>query len=180
MAEILLEGRDCEACGTEVRKGALFCYHCGASVAPYVVVTTDTREENGSDAALLEDTAEDAAVDENVTVDSETVVETAEAEVAEADAEEAEFAADEIVEDDETETAADEKEIEDEAQDEPEDKPKLKSAAAMRRQPKRVQKKRVEIVWDEPVSPPNVWFLIATILFAALAVGLWFVAKYLG
>lgn len=185
MAEILLEGRDCEACGTEVRKGALFCYHCGASVAPDVVVTTDL-DQKVSDARLLEEVA--VPVEESVeTADETEIIEKSvgepeessdETEIAEVDTETAE--GESVINEDETETGDEETAIEKDAEKEADEKPKLKTAAAMRRKPKRIQKKRVEIVWEEPASPPNIWFLIATLVFAALAIGLWFVAKSLG
>lgn len=224
MAEILLEGRDCEACGTEVRKGAIFCYHCGESVAPDVAVTTDTGKEKVSDAWFREDVTAPAPKDEKITDDSEIVEETDESEiiedaddsetieetdeteiveddseiiektdkseVVEEKTEETEIVEDEIIEDDAEAEVDEDKSLiseddkkkteEKDTDTEKEEKPKLKSAATMRRKPKRIQKKRVEIVWDEPQSPPNIWFLIATILFAILAVGLWFVARYLG
>src|SRR5215210_6792017 len=40
-------------------------------------------------------------------------------------------------------------------------KPELKSAASMRRKPKTIQRKRIEVAWEEPASAPNVWFLLA-------------------
>lgn len=58
------------------------------------------------------------------------------------------------------------------------DEPKLKSAAAMRRQSKAYQPKRVEIIWEE-YDAPNGWFILATILIALFAVGILFLAIYL-
>jgi hypothetical protein len=34
MAEQVLEKQDCRSCGVDIRRGALFCYNCGTSVAP--------------------------------------------------------------------------------------------------------------------------------------------------
>ncbi len=165
MAEILLEGRDCEACGTPVRKGALFCYHCGMSVAPDLAVTTDT--EIIDESHTIEDKSEIAEEDAEI-IEDEIVEDRVIEDDAEVDKDES------VISEDKAENA------EEEAIAEKAEKPKLETAAAMRRKPKRIQKKRVEIVWEEPNSPPNVWFLIATILFAILAVGLWIVANYLG
>ena len=39
-----VENKICHACGSEVRLNALFCYHCGGSVAPEVVVGLKDRE----------------------------------------------------------------------------------------------------------------------------------------
>lgn len=61
----------------------------------------------------------------------------------------------------------------------PEPKPELKSAASMRRKPKTIQRKRIEVVWEEPASAPNVWFLLVAFLLTGLALGLWLLASYL-
>lgn len=37
MSETTVENQLCEACGTEVRAGALFCYHCGGPVSSEIV-----------------------------------------------------------------------------------------------------------------------------------------------
>lgn len=60
-----------------------------------------------------------------------------------------------------------------------EEKPKLKSAASMREKPKTIQRKRVEVVWEEPASAPNIWFILAAVLLTGFAVGLWLLASYL-
>jgi len=44
MAETTVENRVCNACGSEARPNALFCYHCGGSVAPEVVVALKDKE----------------------------------------------------------------------------------------------------------------------------------------
>ena len=60
-----------------------------------------------------------------------------------------------------------------------EEKPKLKSAASMREKPKTIQRKRVKVVWEEPASAPNIWFILVAILLTGFAAALWFVASYL-
>lgn len=60
-----------------------------------------------------------------------------------------------------------------------EEKPKLKSAASMRKRPKTIQRKRVEVVWEEPESAPSLWFILVAGLLIGFAFGLWFVASYL-
>lgn len=57
MAETLVENRNCSACGVDVRKGALFCYHCGGSVAPEIPAP-DNNHEPVSNAWFKEDFAE--------------------------------------------------------------------------------------------------------------------------
>lgn len=66
-----------------------------------------------------------------------------------------------------------------EAEITPTAKPELKSAASMRRKPKTIQRKRIEIVWEEPASAPNVWFLLVAVLLTGFALGLWLLASYL-
>lgn len=56
------------------------------------------------------------------------------------------------------------------------EKPKLKSAASMRRKPKTIQRKRVEVVWEEPESVSNYWFILIAFLLTLFAAGLWFIA----
>lgn len=56
MAETQVENRICNACGSEVRRDALFCYHCGGSVAPEIVVALKDKQsfmenENGNKSA---------------------------------------------------------------------------------------------------------------------------------
>ena len=66
-----------------------------------------------------------------------------------------------------------------EAEITPEAKPELKSAASMRRRPKTIQRKRIEVTWEEPASAPNIWFLLVALLLTGFAVGLWLLASYL-
>ena len=55
MAETTIENRVCNACGSEVRPKSLFCYHCGDSVAPDVVVALkNANAENNGDKLAIE------------------------------------------------------------------------------------------------------------------------------
>lgn len=58
------------------------------------------------------------------------------------------------------------------------EEPKLKSAAAMRRQSKAYQPKKVEIIWEE-YDAPNGWFILAAIFITLFVVGILFLAIYL-
>lgn len=60
-----------------------------------------------------------------------------------------------------------------------EKKRELKSAASMRRRPKTIERKRIEVAWEEPASAPNVWFLLVAVLLTAFAIVLWLLASYL-
>ncbi|HEY0430054.1 MAG TPA: zinc ribbon domain-containing protein [Pyrinomonadaceae bacterium] len=59
MAETLVENRTCSKCGVDVRKGALFCYNCGGSVAPDIPAP-ENQETNG------EEVFQEQFVDENL------------------------------------------------------------------------------------------------------------------
>ena len=137
MAEVLIENRICNNCEADVRKGALFCYNCGSSVAPEL---PSAAENNGSDSLVRDD-----SVEENHTPIA-------------------------------AKTNNFDKPIE-----KPDvlEEPKLKSAASLRKRPKSVQKKRVEIVWEEPENAPNAWFVLVGSLLTLFAIGIWLLAMYL-
>ncbi len=48
MAETTVENLICQACGADVRPSALFCYHCGGSVAAEVVVALEDKKAVGN------------------------------------------------------------------------------------------------------------------------------------
>ena len=56
---------------------------------------------------------------------------------------------------------------------------KLKTAASLREKSKLNQKKTVEVVWEEPQSAPNVWFLMVSIILIAFAVFILFAMLYI-
>ena len=56
---------------------------------------------------------------------------------------------------------------------------KLKSAAGLRRRPKSIEKKTVEVVWEEYENAPNLWFLSVAIVLMILVAGILFLAMYL-
>ncbi len=71
---------------------------------------------------------------------------------------------------------------EDTAEDEKEEKrdlSKMDSAANLRRRGKSVQKKRVEIVWEEHDNAPNGWFIFFAVVLTILAVIIWIISTYL-
>ncbi len=53
---------------------------------------------------------------------------------------------------------------------------KLKSAAAMRRQSKKIQPKQVEVIWEERANAPNGWFIAAALLLTLFAFGIFYLA----
>jgi hypothetical protein len=55
------------------------------------------------------------------------------------------------------------------------EKAKLESAASMRQKAKTIQKNRIEVVWEKSETS-NIWFIFGTVLFAAFAFGVVFIA----
>jgi len=72
MAETLVENRNCSACGADVRKGALFCYHCGGSVAPEIPVSENHLTVR--DALLREDNVEENSLHPGKITEAKTEV----------------------------------------------------------------------------------------------------------
>lgn len=63
--------------------------------------------------------------------------------------------------------------------DSAQEKPPLQSADKLRRKPKTVQRKRIEVTWEEPEGAPNVWFILVALLLTVFAFGIWLLASYL-
>jgi ribosomal protein L40E len=56
---------------------------------------------------------------------------------------------------------------------------KMDSAAQLRRRGKSIQKKRVEVVWEEHDNAPNGWFIFFAVVLTILAVVIWIISTYL-
>ncbi|MET0753368.1 MAG: zinc ribbon domain-containing protein [Pyrinomonadaceae bacterium] len=151
MAETLVENRICSKCGADVRKGALFCYHCGGAVAPEIPVSEN--HNSASDAWFREDIVEEKTKEE-ILERSEKPTE-AKTEVLEA-----------------ADIPIQKPDIFEEA--------KLKSAASLRRKDRPFQKIKIEeVVWEEPENAPNGWFILVALVLTLFAVGIFWVALYM-
>ena len=147
MTETLVENRDCGACGADVRKGALFCYNCGGSVAPEIPVSQN-HEPVGAipirETIVVESIKESTPEIENHPVSDAADAETVDAPVKKTD-------------------------IHEEA--------KLKSAASLRRKAKTFQKKKVEeIVWTGHENAPNGWFILVAVVLTLFAAAVFWAA----
>jgi len=156
MTENPVENPVCNACGAPVRPQALFCYHCGSSVAPEIE-KTDRHNEAMSEAWQREEIFDENKAKTQLLADADENFDTPIAKPSET-----------LVE------------------DRPEKKSpvpaetKLKSAAALRRGARAAtQKKTVEVIWDEPESAPNAWFLVAALVLALFAVGILLAMLYI-
>ena len=156
MADIFVKEQVCEACGVEVREGAAFCYNCGSNVTP-----ENLPPENNHQSANVISGKFREEVAENEFVAQETEVNLPENDVAVT-----EIIAKKHVEEPDTTV-----------KDLPE--PELKSAASLRRKPKTIQRKRVEVIWEEHENAPNAWFILVAVLLTLFAGGIWYIAMYL-
>lgn len=55
----------------------------------------------------------------------------------------------------------------------------LTSAASLRKKKNQAAVKTVEVVWDEPDSAPNSWFIVVALLLTLFAVGVFVVMLYI-
>jgi hypothetical protein len=161
MAETLVKEKVCRTCGADVRPKAVFCYNCGSAVAPSVPLTENSKRP-----------AKKWVENDLAKADSGVVEFKKEARAEKPAAEKAEFQAREDSGKLQTKTAAGEEKGK-------EDLSKLRSAASMRRRGKSVQKKRVEIVWEEHDNAPNGWFILVAVVLTILAIAIWVISTYL-
>lgn len=138
MAEIFVEKQICASCGADIRLGSLFCYNCGGAVS---VAANEIENKNGNgsfdDLPERKNTKWTQLKDKKIETPLQNEI--VEAEIGERK-----------IEKPEKSTEAE-----------------LKSAAALRRKPKTIRKKEVEIVWEEQENPSSL-LLIATALLLAI------------
>jgi hypothetical protein len=152
MAEIVVENQICESCGVDVRPQALFCYNCGGSVAGQPEKTENNNGNNKISDELLPDNIKKESAENKRT--AETIGEIRKFEVKE-----------------ETVIKAGKPDVFEEA--------KLKSAASLRRKPKSIQRREVEIVWEEPERVSGLWLTLIALLLATFAAAIVILAMYL-
>ncbi len=150
MAEMLVENQVCDACGADVRKGALFCYNCGGEVASEIVVAKNDKIETIDNTRFQENISK-----ENGTEYKPSKVKTKQ-EVRDISVEEP------------LAKPIEKTSLNEEA--------KLKSAATMRRKSKIIQPKKVEIIWEEHENTSNVWFVLVAVFLTVFAAVILFLA----
>ncbi len=153
MAEMLVENQVCDACGADVRKGALFCYNCGGEVASEIVVAKNDKIETIDNTRFQENISK-----ENGTEYKPSKVKTKQ-EVRDISVEEP------------IAKPIEKSSLNEEA--------KLKSAAAMRRKSKIIQPKKVEIIWEEHENTSNVWFILVAVFLTIFAAVILFLAIHM-
>ncbi|MDQ3322139.1 MAG: zinc ribbon domain-containing protein [Acidobacteriota bacterium] len=151
MAQTFVENKTCGVCGADVRPNALFCYNCGGAVA------VETKPEKKPPEKRF---APEVKKEEIKKEPEQTVV-----------IEESKLTP--IVEDAGIKESKNSKNLETKP------KPELKSAASLRRKSKSLERKTVEVVWEEHENAPNVWFISVTVGLTIVAAVILFLAMYL-
>ena len=152
MAETIVENQICSACGADVRKGALFCYNCGGAVASEITVAKNDKNKKISKTRSRKKISQE---NENGTEIKVSKV---------------------------TEKPVFRETFVEEAIAKPIAKPNLQAdevklkSAAMLRKSNIVQPKKVEVIWEEHESTPNIWFILAAITLTVIAVVILFLA----
>jgi hypothetical protein len=167
MAKTLVEKEICDACGADVRAGSLFCYNCGGAVAEDLpeAATNNHRKDVGDD-QFQRDLAENSEL-KTTRLKKETVEDFDRRSVAKPVGKPT---GDELFEKNEPQPI-EKPPMQDDA--------KLKSAASLRRRVKNVQRKTIEVVWEEPENAPNKWFPLVAIILILLVVTIFYLAMYL-
>lgn len=147
MSETTVENQVCNACGADVRKDALFCYHCGGELASKTSVSID--EQTGG--KLFQENNFERNGNNFKSFKVETEKENREI-----------IAGEQIAAPVEKTNAAGET--------------GLKSAATLRRKNKSIQPKRIEVIWEEHENTPNVWFILVAVFLTIVAAVILFLA----
>lgn len=161
------ERKSCPTCGANVRPNALFCYHCGNSIAPAAVTVEGGKdgevagawlrdelaeEKNGNDSPEKSEVVKDLVAEKPVTSETSVIKSSEKPEALPAE----------------------------NRQHRKGEQIKLQSAAALRQKAKPESKKTVEIIWEEPANTPNVWFLVSAAVLGIAALAALLAMLYMG
>lgn len=159
MAEVLVKNEVCEKCGAAVRPNAFFCFNCGSQVVSDEIIAADEENENVSSAWFKEsitDQKTEPALEQKI-VDKSGVELTP---LAVKDTPISKPTISLSNEDNESKS--------------------LKTAASIRKKAKPTSPyKNVKVMWEEPQSVPNVWFLVVGLILLIFAVSLVFAMLYI-
>ncbi len=157
------ENQICPSCQAVIRSRALFCYKCGASI----VSNSSSKSKKGKrkkTAELVSEMIEGVEKKEELSNVwfKDKIVEEKDEELKLPEVEQ------EIVQ-------SMSEEVKIESTPSIQEKAKLQSAASMRQSAKTIQKNRIEVVWEKPETS-NIRFILGTIIFAAIAFAVVFLA----
>jgi hypothetical protein len=159
------ENQICPSCQAVMRSRALFCYKCGASIVSNSSVKSKKggRKKTSELVSEMIEGAEKKDEVSNVWFQDKIVEENKKDSQTEEVAED-EGSSQEMLE-----------EVKIESTPSIQEKAKLESAATMRKKAKTIQKNQIEVVWEKPETS-NIWFMLGTIIFAAIAFAVVFLA----
>jgi hypothetical protein len=167
------ENQICPSCQAVIRSRALFCYKCGASI----VSNSSAKSKKGGrrktaeliEQALKKEEISNIWFKDNIVQGSGNDPKTTEVMAETADEFTTATTSDEIPS---PETST---EVKIESSPSIQEKAKLESAASMRQKAKTINKKQIEVVWEQTNSS-NIWFMLGTIIFATIAFAIVFLA----
>lgn len=171
MAKKLAKKEVCEACGADVRDGSLYCYNCGGPVTAEARAAFEARSGRDpvSDAWFKGEIVQSARRETTKLKASKTIAESKAAEPEPAVQEPAAPIAKE----------------KSEAAEKPIPRPgiheeaKLKTAASLRRKGKLIERRTVEVVWEEPEASPGAKFILGALSMTLLVILIFLAAAYL-
>lgn len=175
MVETLVKTPSCSKCGEDARPHALFCHACGGKI----IDLPEDEEGNVSSAWFRGDIVE--ASDQDASISGAAVerkmVDEEEADPADASIEKPD---DNLLAEEKPESGAVKiKPKETDSGEKPKKIEKMTAASDLRRRPKPVRTKRVEVVWEQNYGSPNWMFLLFGLLLAAIGVAIFVLAFYL-
>ncbi len=171
MAKKVTQKEVCDACGADVREGSMFCYNCGGPLTAEARAAAEAKSTRDavSDAWFKGEIVKKEGRRETTKLKpTSTVVEPIAAEPEPKSEEAAEPVA---VSEPAAEKAIPKPGIHEEA--------KLKTAASLRRKGKLIERRTVEVVWEEPASSPGARFILGALLMTLLVVLIFLAAGYL-
>lgn len=153
MAETLVENQVCRVCGADIRSEALFCYNCGEAVAELESSNNHKQKGKSSRKNNVKEKNQRSKLGKDLNNFPE-----------------------ELENDEQNEEL---RSTEDKSITSGKEKVKLKSAAALRNRTRRLEPKKVEIIWEEHENAPNIWFLAVALLLVIFTVVIYFIAMSL-
>jgi len=139
----------CSKCGSEALGPALFCYHCGERLSFEEVPVVEAKEVEKGTDKPIAPPSGDPF--EPVAESPEKGKEIEPLEVDPADSESSDGLA-EIG---------------------------MRTASALRKNPEVMRLRRIEVRWASDEGAPNIWFLVSTVVFTLVALGIFLISLYL-
>lgn len=152
MAETLVENQVCNTCGVEIRPNAQFCYHCGAAVEEDLSAENPNLTTKLSPESVQKPDLSEVEEENNLVEEPEEKKGNRRKRAAK---------------------------IKVKSVNNGNEETKLKTAASLRNKTKRLEPKKVEIIWEEHENAPNLWFIGVAVLLLLFTLVIYFIAQAL-